>query len=194
MTITDTASEPFEKLYMDIVGPINPPSDNGNGYIFTFNCSLTKFAIAVPIPDTTALTTAKAFVHNVVLKYGLAETIVSDNGTNFTSELLKEVNKLLKIKRIFTSPYHPQSNQVERFHKSLNNYLKAFVQSEPNRWCEYVDFAMFAYNNTHNTATGFSPFELVYGRVAKLPSEITNKRVPVYNYDNYAEELRLKLK
>lgn len=57
------------------------------------------------------MTTAKALVHHVFLKYGLPEIIVSDNGKNFVSELLAEVNKLFKIKKIFTTKYHPQSNQ-----------------------------------------------------------------------------------
>lgn len=60
--------------------------------------------------------------------------------------------------------------------------------------CEYIDFATFAYNNTENIATGFSPFELIFGKKSKLPSEIISKDVPLYNYDNYAMELRYKLK
>lgn len=194
MTITDTATEPFMKLFIDIVGPVNPISIHGNVYIFTCNCSLTKFAIGVPMKDTTALSTAKALVHHVILKYGISEEIVSDNGTNFISETLKEVNKLLKIRRTFATPYRAQVNQVERFHKSLGNYLKSFIQKEQDRWCEYLDFALFAYNNSYNISTGFAPFELLYGRTSKLPTEITKREVPIYNYENYAKELRYRLK
>lgn len=107
---------------------------------------------------------------------------------------MKEVNKLFKIKKLFTTPYHPQSNQIERFHRTLGTYMKAFVQKEQERWCKYIDFATFAYNSSYNISTGYSPFELVYGRPIKLPTEITNRPVPTYNYDNYAYELRRKLK
>lgn len=195
MVITDTATEPFQKIYMDVVGPINPVSVNGNVYIFTCSCSLTKFAIGVPMQDTTALSTARALVHHVLLKYGISEEIVSDNGTNFISETLKEVNKLFKIKRTFSTPYRPQSNgQVERMHRNLGNFLRAYIQKEQNRWCEYLDYAFFAYNNSYNIATGFSPFELLYARPSKLPTEIVRRDVPVYNYENYAKELRFRLK
>lgn len=194
MTITSTASEPFQKIYIDIVGPVNPISIHGNEYILTYNCSLTKFAIAVPIPNYLAITTAKALVHSVFLKYGLAEEVVSDNGKNFVAEILKEVLKLFKIKKTFTTIYRPQGNQVERYHKTLANYLKSFIQQEQERWCEYIDFATFAYNNTYNSATGFTPFELVFGRSSKLPTDITKRQVPIYNYENYSKELRLKLK
>lgn len=194
MVITTVATHPFQKIYVDIVGPITPTSRNGNIYILTCNCSLTKYVIAAPMADTTALTTAKNLVHSVFLKYGLPELFVTDNGTNFISETLKEVNKLFKIKKVFTTPYHPQSNQIERFHRTLGNYMKAFVQNEQDLWCEYLDFATFAYNNSTNQSTGYAPFELVFGRKAKLPTEITNRTVPMYNYDNYAQELRNKLK
>lgn len=194
MVITTSASEPFQKIYIDIVGPINPVSIHENRYIFTCNCSLTKFAIAVPMPDTTALSTAKALVHHVFMKYGISEEIVSDNGSNFISDLLKQVNKLFQVKQTLLTPYRPQSNQVEKYHKSLGNYLKAFVQKERDQWCEYLDFATFAYNNTHNQATGYAPFELVFGRSSKLPHQIKTRKIPIYNYENYANELRLKLK
>lgn len=194
MVITSTASEPFQKLYVDIVGPINPISIHNNAYIFTCSCSLTKFVIGIAMEDTTALSTAKALVHGVLLKYGLCEEIVSDNGTNFIADTLKEVNKLFKIKRTFTTNFRPQSNQIERFHRFLGEYLKMFIQKEQERWCEYLDFALFAYNNSYNVSTGFSPFELVYGRTSKMPAEITNRTVPIYNYDNYASLLRYKLK
>lgn len=61
-------------------------------------------------------------------------------------------------------------------------------------WCEVLDFAVFSYNISHNVATGYSPFELVYGRVCKLPTEITGKNIPTYNYESYVSELRNKLK
>lgn len=76
----------------------------------------------------------------------------------------------------------------------MSNYLKAYIQKEQQRWCEYIDFALFSYNNSYNSRTGFSPFELLYGKICKLPSEITNRTAPVYNYENYAHELRQKLK
>lgn len=137
MVIPMPVTEPFQKIYVDMIGPVIPVSIHENVYIFTCNCSLSKFAIAVPMPDTTALSTAKALVHNVLIKYGICEEIVTDNynGTNFISDTLKQVNKLFKIKKIFTTPYTPQSNQIERFHKTFGNYLKTFIQNEQDRWC-----------------------------------------------------------
>lgn len=154
---------------------------------------ITKYAIAIPIRDCSALTTAKAFVHNIILKFGFPEEIVTDNGTNFISQTMNEVTKLFRIKKTLTTPYHPQSNQVERYHRSLGNYLKAFVKEEPIFWDEYLDYATFSYNITQNTTTGYSPFEIVYGYSIKVPISITGER-PTYNYEHYVQELRFKLK
>lgn len=194
LQISSTATAPFEKIYMDLVGPISPMGSKGNLYVFTCSCDLTKYAIAVPMRDCSALTTAKAFVHGFVLKYGFPTEIVSDNGTNFVSELLKEVTKLLKVKHILTTPYHPQANQVERFHRNLANYMKAFVKSDTTHWDIYLDYATFAYNISVNSTTGYSPFELVYGHAIELPISITNNKNIGYNYENYANEIRNKMR
>lgn len=57
-----------------------------------------------------------------------------------------------------------------------------------------MDYALFVYNNTYNSTAGFAPYELIYGRANEIPCEITNQRVPIYNYENYVSELRSKLR
>lgn len=76
----------------------------------------------------------------------------------------------------------------------MGDYLKAFIQKELENWCEFIDFAVFSYNISCHTATGYSPFELVYARICELPTEITNKRHVTYNYESYVDELRNKMK
>lgn len=193
LQISSTAFSPFEKVYMDLVCPISPVGSKGNIYIFTCNCDLTKYAMAVPMKDGSALSTAKAFMHGVILRHGFPKEIVSDNGTNFVSETMKEVAKLLRIKKILTTPYHPQANQIERFHRSLVNYMKAFVKNDATYWDVYLDYAVFSYNISHNSTTGYSPFELVYGHAMELPTPILNERIN-YNYDSYANEIKSKLR
>lgn len=193
MQISSTAERPFQKIYIDLVGPITPMSSEGNNYIFSCNCELSKYAIASPMRDCSALTTAKAFIHETILKFVFPEEIVTGNGTNFISQTMVEVSKILKIKKTLTTPYHPQSNQVERYHRSLSTYLKAFIKDDPMYWDAYLDYATFSYNITENTTTGFSPFEIVFGHSIKLPISITGDR-PTYNYENYVQELKNKLK
>jgi hypothetical protein len=193
LMISSVATVPFQKIYIDHVGPICPASADGHSYIFTCSCDLTKYVIAIPVKDCTALTTARALVDNVFLKYNFAEIVVSDNGSAYDSELFKEITKLLRVKRVLTTPYHPQSNAVERYHKTLGHYMRAFANSEPENWHKFLRYATFSYNNTVHSTTNFSPHSLLFGFDVKLPTSITQSQ-PSYNYDSYKRELQVKLR
>lgn len=193
MQITASGDKFFDHVFIDFVGPINPPSADGHQYIFTAICDLTKYVVAVPTYDTTALTAARALVENVLLKFNMATKISSDNGPAFTAEIFKETAKLLKIKVINTTAYHPQANMVERYHRTLNSFMRAFTQKNTNIWHSILHFATFTYNNTVNSTTGFSPNELAFGHTIEVPTNITNNKPAIYNYETYRDELRLLL-
>ena len=77
------------------------------------------------------------------------------------------------IQKTRTTAYHPQGDgQIERQNRTLQEILSTFVSEHPNNWDLYVDQAVFAYNTSRHEATGFSPYELVFGRVARMPIEI----------------------
>jgi len=112
LVLTDTPEKPFEKCILDI--GLLSITNEGNKYILTFQGSL-KFSKANPIENQETSTIAKAFVTKIIMKHGIPEKILMDQGTNFTSELFKNVCKLLKIEKIQT--YHPESNgALERSH------------------------------------------------------------------------------
>ena len=194
LIITDTPERPFEKCALDMVGPL-PVTINGNKYILTFQDHLTKFSKAIPVENQEASTVAKAFVTKIVVEYGIPERILTDQGTNFTSEMFKNTCKLLKIEKIQTTAYHPESNgALERSHRTLAEYLRHYINEEQTDWDEWLPYAMFAYNTTPHTATGFTPFELVYGHRAILPTALTKPPKPTYSYEDYAQELKERLR
>lgn len=193
MQIRSTSSEPFERVYIDFVGEVNPPSEKGHKYIFTATCDLTKFVVATPTYDCTAESAARSFVKHIVLKHNVPREVVSDNGPAFISELFGEITKLLRVRRIFTAPYHPQSNVVERYHRSLAQYMRAFTASQPDNWHKMLHYASFAYNNAVNSTTGHSPHSLLYGYDIKIPVKLSSD-TPIYNYDSFKSELRMQLR
>lgn len=81
---------------------------------------------------------------------------------------------------------------VERYHRTLNAYMRAFTQKNPDSWHTLLNYATFSYNNTVNSSTGYSPNELAFGHTIQLPTSLNNKPV-IYNYDNYKDELRNNL-
>lgn len=192
LIITSIPLTCFETIFIDHVGKINPPVD-GKAYILTVICDLSKFAIAIAVPDNGADTTARALVENVFIKYGFPSKIVSDNHRTFTGETMRQITKILKINQVFTSPYTPSSNVVEQLHRTLSNYLRTFIEKNPNKWPDVLSYALWAYNNTVHTSTNYSPFELVYGRNMSLPDTIA-RSTPAYTYDNYTDELKTNLK
>jgi len=122
LVITETLNKPFEKCALDIVGPLNITT-SGNKYLLTFQDDLTKFSKAIPIPNQEATTVAKEFVTKIICEHDIPETVLTDQGTNFLSEIFKNVCKLLKITKIQTTAYHPESNgALERSHRT--EYLR----------------------------------------------------------------------
>lgn len=191
--ISSTPTTSFGNIAIDHVGKLIT-SAQGNSYILTVLCVLTKYAVAIPVPDTGAEAAARALVEKVFLIYGYPETITSDNHKTFESGLFKNINKLLKIHHVFTSPFTPKSNTVERFHSTLGNMLRAFVSDNPMQWETKLPYVISAYNSSTNTVTSRSPFELVFGKDMPLPFSIRMRESSSYNYDDYACELRENLK
>ena len=83
---------------------------------------------------------------------------------------MDQVLQQLGIDRIFSAPYHPQSNsKLEVFHKYLKPMLKKLYKKDPANWDKYLSQVLASYRITPYLATAESPFFLVYGRDPNLP-------------------------
>ena len=108
-------------------------------------------------------------------RVGILREVLSNQGTNFISQLLKELYNLLHIHPIRTSPYHPQTDGlVERFNKTLKS-LRKFVKKEGRDWDMLLPYLLFAYCEAPQSTTGFSPFELLYGREVRGPLDVVRE-------------------
>lgn len=194
MAITTTAESAFDKVYLDIVAPLAKDYFNFS-YILKIQCELSKFVEAYPIENKDRLTVSKAFVQNFILKYGIPREIATDRGTEFINSTMKEVCKLLKINQINSTAYHHESiGALENSHKSLNAFLRIQTDNDPRYWSQWVPYWCFSYNTTVHSETRYSPFELVYGKICNIPSNLCSSVVePVYNIENYAKEVKFRL-
>jgi transposase InsO family protein len=178
MEITTTARTPFEKCAMHIVGPTTV-KNKGNRYILTFQDDLTKFIVAEPIPMQDAETVAREFVRNIVLKFGIPEVVLTDQGSNFLSQLFQNTCKLLRIKKIHTTAFHPESNGgIERGHRVFIEYLRHYVTEDQRGWDDWIPYAAHVYNVTTHRATGYTPFELLFGYRARYHLPCKNNPHP----------------
>ena len=154
---------PFSRIAMDIVGPL-PKSARGHKYILVIVDYATRFPEAIPLRAATA----KAVAHELVMlfsKVGIPDSILSDQGTCFLSNVITKLYQWLNVKRIRTSVYHPQTDGlVERFNQTLKRMLKKVVDTDGRNWDQLIPYVLFAIREVPQASTGFSPFELLYGR------------------------------
>lgn len=163
---------PFQRVAIDLVGPIYPCTDRKNRYILTVVDYATRYPEAVPLANIDTKTVAEALL-DIYSRVGIPREILTDNGSQFTSDVMKEVSRLLSIKHLTSSPYHPICNGlVERFNGTLKMMLRKMCEERPTDWDRYLNALLFAYRETPQSSTGFSPFDLLYGRVVRGPLSI----------------------
>ena len=91
--------------------------------------------------------------------------MLTDFGSQFTAEVMKEVSRLLSLQQLTTTPYHPMCNGlVERFHATMKQMLRRMCAERPKDWDKYLPALLFAIREVPQESLGFSPFELLYGR------------------------------
>lgn len=175
MRITDTPKHAFEKVQMDIVGPL-PVTKKGNKYLLTLQDNLTKYSDAIPIPTIDSVTVALALAEQFISRFGCPRTIHTDQGRNFISQIMKNFCRIFKIQRITSTAFHPQSlGSLERAHRVFVDYLKHYCTKAD--WDDWIKFGMFSYNTSVHEATGFTPHELVFGVRALIPSEFAKEQI-----------------
>ena len=120
-----------------------------------------------------ASTSAKVLVRNWICRFGVPDSIHSDNSRNFESKTFSEMCPLLSINKTRTSAYNPEGNsQVENLHKTLRRMLKARVEDNPATWDEHLDFCVMAYRSSVDSSTGHNQFELMFGREMRIPLDV----------------------
>ena len=89
--------------------------------------SFSKWAKAYPLRNKEAETIAKVLVEQVFARFGVPLSILSDQGKEVDGRITNEVCRLFGIQKLHTTPYKPSTNQVERFHRTMNSVLAKTV-------------------------------------------------------------------
>jgi hypothetical protein len=156
---------------MDIAGPL-PVTKQRNKYILVICDHFTKWVKYYALKDMTASTVAKYLV-DFILNFGIPEQILTDQGTNFMSQLINEIYDVLDIQRTRTTPYHAQCDGLsERTIQTMKEMIRHFIDLDQKNWDTLLDKLAFAYNTSVHATTGKTPFELEMGCKAKVPVDL----------------------
>ena len=159
--------EPFRRVAMDLVGPLQR-TPRGNKYVLTLMDFATRYPEAVPLKKIDARTVADALCQ-IFSRMGIPAEVLSDRGANFLSSVMKTLFQMLGVAHIKTSPYHPQTDgMLERFHGTLKAMLRKTCPVAKD-WDQWLPYLCFAFRDAPHSATGFSPFELLFGRDVRGP-------------------------
>ena len=166
---------PFKRVAVDLIGPITPAIDKGHQYVLTLVDYATRYPEAVPLKSINTETVAEALL-DLYSRVGIPEEVLSDLGTQFVSECMQEVSRLLSIRRLTKTPYHPICNGLtEKFNGTLKKMLKRLCIEQPKQWYRFINPLLFAYREVSQASTGFSFFERLCGRTVRGPIAILKK-------------------
>jgi Integrase core domain len=158
----------LSKVHVDIF--VMPAAGQDFKYIVNARDDFSGFVDGRAIRDKSASQVAH-FLKEFIGRFGIPWVIVADNG-EVDSETVKELLKSYGIQVRFTSPYHPQGNSVvERGHQTLKRNLALWSKQTGKRWINGLPLAFLADNMSIRRSTGFTPFELMFGRLPVLPCE-----------------------
>ena len=166
------AGHPMELIAVDIMGPWTETA-NGNKYVLVISDYFTKWTEAFALSSHTAPVVAEKIVEEFMFRYGIARQLHSDQGSEFDSDLVREVSKLLRCRKTRTTAYHPQSDgQVERCNRTIRDMITKAIHDAPDHWDTHLNGVCFAYRASVHATTKCTPNLLMLNREIDLPIDL----------------------
>lgn len=154
---------PFQRIYVDLIGPF-PRTRKGNTGILIVLDHFSKFTFLKPLRKFTSTLIIEFLKANIFDCFGVPETAVSDNGSQFTSKEFTNFLTKYGIRHTRTAVYSPQSNASERVNRSINEALRSFVRKDQRSWDLYISSINSALRNGLHQSVGESPYHIVFGQ------------------------------
>jgi len=164
------AEAPFVRVGLDLIGPLYV-TNNNNQYIVVLVDYFTGWVEAESHKRIESKDIIK-FLSTVFSRHGIPELLITDNGPQFISAQTKGFLDIYGIYMLPATPYHPETNgKVENRNKEIGKYLRLLSKKE-RQWDEILPSALWVLRTVKSEKTGFSSFELMYGRREKQPFEL----------------------
>ncbi|GFT27805.1 retrovirus-related Pol polyprotein from transposon 412 [Trichonephila clavipes] len=167
LKIVPVLTEIFTKINIDASGPL-PLTPSGNKCIITALCMSSRYPDAIPVANLCSTTVVNALLQ-IFSRMGFLRELQTDQGTSFMSALTTEFFERFGVKVVRSYVHHPQSNPVERMHRTLKKSLRVLCLEAIPDWEKILPQALFALRTVIHDSTGFSPAELVHGENLRTP-------------------------
>ena len=163
---------PLELAHISYLTIKNPCSDKDvNVLIITDH--FTWHMQAVVTTSQTTQVTAKALWNQFLMHYGFPDKILSDQDNNFEGTLIKELCTLTHVKKLRTTPYHPEGNdQCEQFNSTLISMISILNDKDKSHWRDFIPTLVHVYNCMQMNAIEFSTHYLMFESKPRLTLDL----------------------
>jgi hypothetical protein len=163
---------PFQRVYIDTIGPLTV-SEDGNKYIIVFVDAFSRWVRLYERKDVSAMSAATAML-DWICNYGCPSEIVTDQGTQFVNELIKQMLDVFGIQLIHTTAYSKEENGlVERMNREVKRHLQmlVFERKQKDKWSLILPLAQRIINTRTNSTIGVAPADIVYGNSVQMDAQ-----------------------
>jgi len=163
----------FRGWGIDLIGHIHPPSSKGHKFVLLATNYFTKWVEAIPLKMVTSGNMIDFVKEHIIYRFGIPQTITTDQVTQFTSSEFCDFAKEMGIKLYNSSPYYPQANgQAEASNNIMIKIIQKKIDEKLKKWHSVLNETLWAYQMACHGSTQTSLYELVYGHHVVLPWEL----------------------
>ena len=164
-------SSPLEVVGVDFLHL--EKSSGGFEYMLLLTDHFIRYTQTYPTKNKAAKTASNHLYNDFIPRFGIPSKILHDQGGEFENDLFKNLANLLGIQNLRTTPYHPQTNGLtERMNQTVLSILRTLPEKCKSSWKNHLSKVIYAYNCTRHKSTGYSPYNLMFGRKPRLPIDL----------------------
>lgn len=169
----DIVPQNMKQIGVDITSL--PITCDGFRYLVVAIDYFSKWVEAKALKEKTGVEVARFLFEDIVCRHGCVSVQINDQGREFCNVVSEELHRLTGTEQRVTSAYHPQANGlVERHNRTIKECLIKVLKNKKD-WVSCISSALFAYRIAKQKSTGFTPFQLLYGRAAVLPLDVKSQ-------------------